>query len=231
MSGGGAARAALEWTARTGAEYRSAAVTAEVLHLAIALGLPRPLLDRISGVVADELDHAALSRACAVALGAEGPGPGLELDALAPPRGPPLPRLVALVLRELCVGETLAVPLFQALRAQADHPACRPALDRVLRDEANHRQLGWELLDALIELDPAGVVAFCEREAPRALVDAWRVYGELPDADPPVSAAERAAGLMPSAAWREVARAALRDDLLPRLQRRGICRAARAWPW
>ncbi|MEZ4237604.1 MAG: hypothetical protein R3F59_15940 [Myxococcota bacterium] len=54
-------------------------------------------------------------------------------------------------MRDFCLGETPAVPLFRAMQARAAHPAVAPVLRRILADEAVHRAFGWEALDWLLE--------------------------------------------------------------------------------
>ena len=216
-----------EWHNRVQAEYRSAAITAQVLQWGIRFGLPRPLLDSAGRIVADELDHASLSHACLVALG--GPDQAVDLDqAELSPRlaaEGPLASLVDTVLSAFCFGETFAVPLFSAMRAGTTHPAARPVLDRILRDEAAHRAFGWEALDALLDLDPEGVRARVGAALPAVIAAFGRAYGEA-QGGPPLRPEERAAGLLDGAAYRRIFQDTLHGDILPRLARRGIPWAA-----
>ena len=80
------------------------------------------------------------------------------MRALAPAPAPdgPLAALVDTILHAFCLGETFAVPLFAAMRPATTQPTAAAALQRILRDEATHRAFGWDTLDALLELDPAG---------------------------------------------------------------------------
>ena len=216
-------RARLEWSRRVQAEYRSAATTARVLHWMIQCGLPRPLIDRAQRIVADELDHAALCHACAVAIGAPAEAVDLELSELSPPDASdgPLASLVDTILHAFCLGETFAVPLFAAMRPATTQPEAAAALTRILRDEAVHRAFGWEVLDALLALDPPGVRGRVDARLPGALRAYADAYGTVPDG-PALSVAERAAGLLPAAAYRAAHDGALESDIRPRLARRGI---------
>lgn len=218
-----AARIHQEWRNRVVAEYTSAAITARVLHLAIVCGLPRPLLDTARRIVGDELDHAALSDQARVALGDDDAPLGLDVARLQPHPSPhgPLADLTEHVLGSFCIGETLAVPLFQAMRSHADHPAVQPVLTRVLRDEAVHRQFGWDALDALLTLDPDGVRARIAAHLPDRLADYQRAYHDLPDASP-LAPEERSAGLLPHATYRAVFRDTVSGVILPRLRARDI---------
>lgn len=216
-------RARLEWARRVQAEYRSAATTARVLHWMIQCGLPRPLLDRAQRIVTDELDHAELCHACLVALGGSADAVDLDVAELAPPSSPlgPLASLVDTVLHAFCLGETFAVPLFAAMRPHTTHPQAAEALQRILRDEAAHRAFGWDALDALLAIDGPGVRARVAQRLPGALRAFAIAYGEVPDG-PPLTPAERAAGLLGGAAYRDAHDRALADDIGPRLVRRGI---------
>jgi hypothetical protein len=212
-----------EWAARVRAEYTSAATTARLVHLAIGLGLPEELVLRGLDIVRDELAHARLSHECLHALGGEDEPVPLGLEELLPsPTEGALAEATTLVLRAFCFGETLAVPLFQALRETCTHPAARPVLDRVLRDEARHRAYGWDVLDALMELDPEGVRALA-RDRLGGIQEAFRAsYGRFPAQPRPLSDTERAMGLMPASRWAAVFERALTEDVAPRLARRGL---------
>lgn len=202
------------------AEYRSAAVTAQVLTWGITAGLPAPLLHTATRVVRDELDHAELSHGCLVALGGEDEPIDLSVDALqVPARAGLLADLTRVLFREHCLGETLAVPYFAAMRSVATHPAVLPVLERILADEAAHRAFGWNMLDALIALEPA-VREEVARQVP-ALRATFRAYAEPPDA-PPLSAEERACGLLDNAEYGVLFAQTWEDEVLPRLERRGV---------
>ncbi|MCB9777603.1 MAG: ferritin-like domain-containing protein [Alphaproteobacteria bacterium] len=225
----GAARIHQEWARRVQAEYRSAAIAARTVHLAIACGLPEGLVRTGLRVVGDELDHARLSQDTLVALG--GADHPQELDVaeligapLAPDHGP-LAALVDLAVRSFCLGETFAVPLFRAMRAQTTHPAARATLDRVLRDEAVHRTYGWDLLDAVLDVDGLGVRARVRARLPGWLAAYARAYRPEPAliaAASPLGAEERGAGLLDLRGYAAIHDACLQDDVLPRLAERGL---------
>lgn len=222
-SGAASPRVRAEWANRVAAEYTSAALTAAVLQGCIRAGLPRPLLDTACRIVRDELDHAELSHGCLVALGGGETPIDLDFARLAPPEAPegPLASLLDAVLRSFCFGETLAVPLFSAMRAGATHPEARAVLDRVLRDEAVHRAFGWEALDALLALDPEGVAARVAATLPKVTADFRRAYGEVPDSAP-LTEEERGAGLLDAQEYRRIFQETLKSEITPRLARRGL---------
>lgn len=216
-------RARAEWAARVHAEYRSAATTARLAHLCIATGLDEGLARRALDVAGEELHHARLSHEVLVAIGGGAEPVPADLDELLPAAGPdgPLAELVDLSVRAFCLGETFAVPLFAAMRAEARHPRVREVLDRILADEARHRQLGWDLLDALLALDPDGVRRRVQDKLPGWL-DAFRQAYRPADEAVPLSDEERAVGLLPAAAYRQAHDRCRAEDIGARLRARGL---------
>lgn len=217
------ARARAEWAARVRAEYRSAALAARAFAEGVVCGLPRPVLDAAARVAADELDHAELSHAAWESLGGSGAALALEVGALLPAGGGavhPLAALVDAAVQDFCVGETLAVPLFAAMRGGATGTP-RAVLDRILADEARHRAFGWSLLDALLALDPPGVRARAADALPAALAGSRAAYGDLPVAAP-LCPEEREAGLLEPAEYAEIWAATVEGQLRPAFAARGI---------
>jgi hypothetical protein len=191
-----------------------------VLAWSITAGLPTPLLHTAARIVRDELDHAALAHAALVALGGADTPVDLSADRLHVPAGKGLlADLSRAVLRDFCLGETLAVPYFAEMRRRATHPAVAPVLDRVLADEAAHRAFGWDALDALIALDP-GVRPWTEARLP-ALRATFAAYEAPPDALP-LTDAERACGLLDNAEYGALFARTWAEDIAPRFARRDI---------
>lgn len=215
-------RAAQEWGLRAQAEYRSAAITAQLLHWLIQAGLSQELLETATRIVGDELAHAQLCAEVVEALGGDWepvPTEIRHLEMAASPHG-----LVASILDSLLpnflLGETLAVPLFNAMRRGAAQPQVVAALTRILADEAVHRAFGWAVLDGLLELDGDGVRAYLAQRLPGELVRLKQLYATVPG--PPLSPEERAAGLLDPKAWEEITTRAIAEDVLPRFSARGM---------
>jgi hypothetical protein len=216
-------RVAGEWHNRVVAEYRSAAITAQVLAGSIQFGFPENLQRTAIRIVGDELDHANLSHDAMVALGGAANPVALDWRQLGDPPSPdgPLAGLVDMVMTDFCCGETLAVPLFARMREGAQEPTARAVLDRVLRDEAVHRAFGWDALDALVAIEPKGVRHRITVKLPAVLQSFQRAYGTAHDL-PPITPAERACGLIDVTEYVSTFEAALTDEILPRFARRGI---------
>ena len=223
---------AAEWRRRIVAEYGSAAITQHLVLWLIQMGASPDLVRDGLRIVGDELSHAELSREVWQAAGGAG-APTLDRDALGLTRRHPTLELDvgAVIGRVFCLGETVAVPLFQNLRRGATVPVSRRALDRILRDEVRHRDFGWTALEWLLE-QPGGeqIRALIEGSLGRWLAELERSYGDdlvaaLSGAGAAVtelSAADRAWGLAPATEYAAVLRRAVERDFRPRFARLGI---------
>jgi len=212
-----------EWQRRTEAEYQSAAIAQHVTLWMIQVGAPPDLIGDGLHVVRDELAHSELAAGVAAAAG--NPGPPLIDPArltLPSPAGPLLSLAHALV-RSFCVGETVAVPLFRMLRSRATVPQCRHVLDVVLGDEARHRQFGWDGLDWLLSSHEHQVAPTIRHLLPVLLDEVRQMYGGS-EAEAPVALAPEmeAWGLAPASDYAATVIRAVADDVLPRLDVRGL---------
>ena len=195
---------AAEWQRRVAAEYRSAALTAQLAHLIIQVGLPHEFVDRAQRVVRDELDHAELSQEAMEYYGGTKP-PVLRAERLRHPVHPqgPVATLLDLVLANFCIGETLAVPLFQAMWRGVSDDVAKRVVQRVLKDEVIHRQLGWDLLDELLARDPGGVRTFAASALDTHLSAVERAYAAQPG-HTSISSAAKSAGLIPPSDYHRI---------------------------
>jgi hypothetical protein len=194
-----------EWAGRIEAEYRSAAITQEVVLWLIQIGASPDLIRAGNRIVDDELVHAELSRKVWAAAGGETPRvldrstlgltrehAALELD------------VVASIVSVFCLGETVAVRLFSHLRRRATVPVARRALDRILIDEVRHRDFGWIALEWLLEaFGGSELRAVIDRSMPGWIADLEKNYGDdLEGGIQSVTEDERSWGIAP---WREYA--------------------------
>ena len=137
---------------RTVAEYHSAAITQHLTLWLIQIGASPDLIRMGLRITDDELMHAEMAHGVLNAAGGSLSAP-LDREALKLDRDPAvaLEVDVARVVTEVfCLGETVAVPLFSALRRGCTVPIARDALDRVLEDEVRHREFGWQALTWLL---------------------------------------------------------------------------------
>lgn len=223
------ARVRAEWRARIAAEYTSAAITQHLVLWLIQAGAPPDLIDAGLVIVGDELAHSRLSHAVYVAAGGTEP-PALDRDALGLTRQSARLEddILRVAVRAFCLGETVAVPLFNHLRAPCTEPTAKAALDRILRDEVRHRDFGWDLLDWLLTLDD-GVPARVTAALPAMLAELDASYGRGNDAvahdDGAITAADRAWGLAPPRDYAEILTRTIERDYVPRFAARDIALA------
>jgi hypothetical protein len=222
-----------EWSRRVEAEYRSAALTHNLVLWLIQLGVSPTLIEAGLRIVKDELAHARLSHQVLVDAGGAG-APPIARESLAirdgRPNDPLEIRATRAAVEIFCLGETVAVPLFSALRKGCTVRSARRALDRILKDEVRHRDFGWNLLDHLLELPYAPVVReTVERELGRMLAAVARSYApEGAEKRAEVADADRAWGLMPVARYAEILARTVDRDYAPRFAKRGFDAKA-AW--
>jgi hypothetical protein len=143
-----ASDARIVWTQSAFSEYASAASFAEIASGLLAVGAPIDLSATAGDFVVDEIFHAELSARVAMALGGAVP---LEVDLerlVRPPSSTDaLVRVAELVVRTSCVGESLTVAVLRASRETARTSVVADVIARIVRDEAEHAELGWTFLD------------------------------------------------------------------------------------
>jgi hypothetical protein len=219
-------RAQTEWLRRVEAEYRSAAITGQLVLWLIQIGCSPDLIRDGLRIVDDELVHAEDAHGVYRAAGGSGV-PALDREALGLVRRArePIEHDVARAAVEVfCLGETVAVRLFKELRAKCREPAARRALDRVLEDEVRHRDFGWLLFEWLAE-SPLGpdLIALVERELAQMFQRLSGAYA--PGAvrnERSMDPADRAWGLMPGGLYASILEEVLERDYVPRFAAFGI---------
>lgn len=150
-------RARAVWTQSAFSEYAAAASFAEIAACLFAAGAPLDLCAAAADFVLDEIVHVELCAQIAMALGGAVPL-DVDLDKLVrpPTSDTSLSRVAEQVVRACCVGETLTVAVLQVSRRNAGSVPIEQTLARIVRDEAEHAELGWTFLDWLDDrVDPA----------------------------------------------------------------------------
>ncbi|MCY1005772.1 ferritin-like domain-containing protein [Nannocystis pusilla] len=140
-----AARAELAalWTADALAEHASVASFARFTLQLLAHGAPPGLVQEACAAQLDEVLHARLTFALAADYAGApiGPGPLATDDALDGPGD--LAAVIAAVVREGCVGETLAAAELDLAARTCEDPALAATLRRIADDEQRHAALAW----------------------------------------------------------------------------------------
>jgi hypothetical protein len=139
------ATAAAHW-ARVGLmEHASIAAFARfTLHL-LALGAPPELVHASQEALGDKTEHARLAFGLASAFAGDPVAPGpLAIDGALD--GFDLRDFLATLIREGCIGETVAaIEAREALEHVTD-PAVRAVLETIARDDLRHAALAWQVL-------------------------------------------------------------------------------------
>lgn len=163
------AHAARQWAGRARNEYGSVHQFAALAHALAEARAPVTILGALTRLLSDETRHVEL---CAELAGAYAHGANEATPTWPVPRAPwpdaprvrsddDVPRVHAwaaeVVLSACCVGETLSVPMLEAIAVVATEPTAQEVARQILRDEHLHATFGWELLAWLLpQLDAAG---------------------------------------------------------------------------
>jgi 1,2-phenylacetyl-CoA epoxidase catalytic subunit len=126
---------------------------------------------------------------------------------------------MAACLEVFCLGETVAVPLFVELRRQCTVLVARQALDRIVKDEVRHRQFGWDLLDYLLDREPA-LTDKAQSLLPEAFTRLDARYGK--DFSQGATEAERAWGLMAPWEYARILSETVETQYRPRFEELGL---------
>ncbi|MDC0674718.1 ferritin-like domain-containing protein [Nannocystis radixulma] len=142
-----AVRAALaaHWTQIALAEHASVASFARHILQLLAVGAPPEFVLDTQRALADEIEHARLCFALASDYGGSGVGPG-PLAQAHEPGASDLESVVAAVIREACVGETLSALEAREAAERAEDPGLRRVLAQIADDEQRHAELGWRFV-------------------------------------------------------------------------------------
>lgn len=136
------------WTNGVFTEYASAAAFGNLATALLECGAPVDLSAVAADIVVDELAHVELVSRLVMELGG---GVAYEADLSQVSQQPdrdasPLMRALELAITTSCVGEALSVPALTRSRALTTVPLVRGVLDRLVRDEGPHAELGLRIL-------------------------------------------------------------------------------------
>ncbi len=136
------------WTRSAFSELASGAAFAEIAAHLLAARAPIDLVAAAGDFVGDEMFHAELASRVTMALGGAIPLDVNYEKLVRPPKANgALLRAAELVVRSCCVGESLTVPMLKQSRRAAGSRTIEAVISRILRDEAQHAELGWSFLD------------------------------------------------------------------------------------
>lgn len=138
-------RLARAWLEIGRMEHASIAAFARFCLQLLELGAPRALLVAAQAAMADETEHTRLAFALASHYAGTRLGPG-ALPMSGALRESQLEDVLELVVREGCIGETVAALEAAEALAHTEDPVVRNVLERIARDERAHAELAWRFV-------------------------------------------------------------------------------------
>jgi hypothetical protein len=131
------------WEHTAQMEHASIAAFARFALELLSLGAPSELIMRTNSALVDETNHARLAFALASVYRGKPVGPGrLNIDH-AMSEGDDVVSIVRRVIREGCVGETVAAIEAGEAATRASDPVVRKTLETIAVDESAHAELAW----------------------------------------------------------------------------------------
>ncbi|MDC0722180.1 ferritin-like domain-containing protein [Nannocystis bainbridge] len=208
------ARLAAYWQQIGLCEHASVASFARFILQLLAVGAPADLVEGAQRALADEIEHARLCFALASLYQGAGVGPGplMAADALGELD---LDAVVAAVIREACVGETLSALEAREAALRAEDPALRRPLERIAADEQRHAELGWRFVQWALARASADQRARAEAVFAAAIADAEATIATLAaqPGEPELHAHGVIDAPLRAALWREGLRELVRPTL------------------
>ncbi|MBK8257000.1 MAG: ferritin-like domain-containing protein [Polyangiaceae bacterium] len=133
------------WREVAALEHASIASFARFSLELLAMGAPPDLLLRAHAAGMDEIVHAQIAYRLAnvYMCASDGPAP-LDVSDVRPAQNPC--QIVAALVEEACVGETVGAAEARALSTMVTDAALVDAYTRIAEDEAKHAELGWATL-------------------------------------------------------------------------------------
>jgi hypothetical protein len=166
------------------AEYQSTAQFAQLLHRLTRLGAPLELIGAACRLPVDECRHAELCARMADLLGGRQGHPvrsaGLELYGDVEQEHGELLACVLTVLTVCCFGETLSVPMLEAIHVVSTDEVPARVAQIIGADEGYHASFGWEALEWMLPGLGEAERGVLERELPGAMGHFERTSGASP---------------------------------------------------
>lgn len=132
------------WLDQTVAEYNSSARTINLAHWMQHIAMSPDLIRDAIRIADDEMVHAQLCYAAAVDAGCSSALPEDQFSLSLKEVSDDLRfNFLQVLVQSYCFGETVAVPLFSAMRRETRQESALAVYDRVLKDEPQHAAFGW----------------------------------------------------------------------------------------
>lgn len=209
---GPAARAALAraWASDASYEHASVASFAKFSLELLAFGAPAELVRRAHQAAIDEVRHAELGFALASTYAGRSLTPSQLTKAASVRCSDDIGDFLRAVIREGCVGETLAAVVASAQQMVVCDAAVRAALTTIALDEASHAELAWQTVSWVLRS-----FGDSTRDVAAGAFDA--AIEEALAAELPVEAAHHAHGRLSTEEQRAERERAIREVVRPAL--------------
>ena len=192
------------WLEQTISEYNSSARTVNLAHWMQHIAMSPDLIRNAISIADDEMVHAQLCYTAAMDAGYASALPQDQFSLSLEEVSDDLRYSFLNVLVEsYCFGETVAVPLFSAMRKETQEESALAVYDRVLEDEPRHAAFGWLALAWCDEQwsETRDWLAIIVPSALLAMKDAY-VTDEI--FNPPLSEEEHHWGMMDPSQYNEI---------------------------
>lgn len=135
------------WTNGIFTEYASATAFSQLATALLECGAPIDLTAACADIVVDEMSHVELVTRVVMELGGATPyDMSLERITQLPESETALMRAAELAITTSCVGESLSVPALRQSLSTSNIPLLHGVLERLVKDEGPHAQLGLAFL-------------------------------------------------------------------------------------
>ena len=137
-----------EWASRAVAEYYSTSQFSQLSHRLCALGAPVELIGASTRLSTDECRHAELCAMVADRLGGrQGYDVGDEQLSMFDDADDLWLAVYQSILQLCCFGETISVPILEAMHVVSNDPVIEEVAGIIAADEGYHMNFGWEALE------------------------------------------------------------------------------------
>jgi len=199
---------AATWMEIAALEHASVASFARFSLQLLSIGAPADLLLLSQQAAADEVEHARIAYGLASHYAGERVGPApldlsgvrVETDARA---------ILASLIEEACVGETIGAAEALSLSQAVADPVLRAVHARIARDEQRHAELAWRTLGFMLGSASPELVAFARGVFARAM------EGASGDVTLPRSVVAPEQGLLSASEIASLRRQVMRDVVKP----------------
>ncbi|MGB1310932.1 MAG: ferritin-like domain-containing protein [Leucothrix sp.] len=206
------------WLNQTSSEYNSSARTIHLVHWMQQIAMSPDLIRDAIRIADDEMVHSQLCYAIAAEAGCTSGLAHDELSLSLTEQFDDLRKSFLYVLVEsYCFGETVAVPLFSAMRKGTHNPTALTAYNRILEDEPRHAAFGWLSLAWCDEMWPETQMWLAEI-VPDALASMRDAYGVSGEYEPVLSEQEQLWGMMPKARYQQILEKTIKGTFTERLR-------------